>query len=135
MWAGFDAIEIIVKDPFCGFHPGLNSKVGADNGAKEVLTLLFWLIAGFIVVPFIMAALAVSFRPIRYIIHLLALISFYVTGSIITSAVYLNRIHETVLTTHVHHVLLNPWFLITGAYLGLYIPYRLLAGFWVRRQQ
>ncbi|MWV46819.1 transposase [Paenibacillus sp. HJL G12] len=96
--------------------------------------MLFWLIAGFIVVPLIMTALAVRSRTVRYIWHLLALVSFYTAGSIIAAAVYLNRTNETVFTTNVHDVLLNPWFLMTGAYLGLYIPYRLAAGFWIHRR-
>ncbi|MEC0372430.1 transposase [Paenibacillus chibensis] len=96
--------------------------------------MLFWLIAAFIVVPFPMTALAVRFRVVRYALHLLALVCYYTVGSIITAAVYSNRAHDTVFTTDVHNVLLNPWFLFTGAYLGLYIPYRLLAGFWLYRR-
>ncbi|MGG0171376.1 transposase [Paenibacillus dokdonensis] len=111
----------------------LNSQTGADNGLEEVLALLFLLIAGFIVVPFIMTALAIRSKLVRYVLHLVALLSFYTAGSIVTTVVYMNRTHETVFTTNVHDVLLNPWFLMTGAYLGLYIPYRLLAGFWVHR--
>lgn len=93
--------------------------------------MLIWLIAGFIVVPFVMAALAALSRTVRWIWHLLAVISFYISGSIAAAAVYRNIVHQTVLTTNVHDLLLNPWFLVSGSFLGLYIPYRMLAGLWV----
>lgn len=97
--------------------------------------MLFWLIAGFIAVPFVMAVLAALNRGFRWIWGLLALLSFYITGSIIAAEVYRNILHGTVLTTDVHHLLLNPWFLVAGAYLGLYVPYRMLAGLWVHMRR
>lgn len=44
------------------------------------------------------------------------------------SAWYIYRIlrDEQVFMTTVHGIFLNPWFLLTGAYLGLYMIYRLL---------
>lgn len=97
--------------------------------------MLFWLIAGFIAVPFVMAVLAALSHTVRWIWNLLGLLSFYISGSIITADVYRNIIHETVLTTDVHDLLLNPWFLGAGAFLGLYIPYRMLAGLWIHRKR
>ncbi|BFH60984.1 hypothetical protein [Paenibacillus azoreducens] len=95
--------------------------------------MLYLLIGGFIFVPFVMTVLAVWSRIARYTLHWLALLSFYMAGSIITAAVYRNIMLDTVLTTNIHNILMNPWFLAAGSYIGLYIPFRLLTGFWNSR--
>jgi len=99
-----------------------------------VLHLEIIMIAVFIAVPFIMLALAAYVRPIRLVFHALALLSFYSAGSVLALAVYRTVLHGTVLTTNVHTILMDPWLLFPGAYLGLYIPYRMLGGF-VKKNQ
>ncbi|GAB6991484.1 transposase [Paenibacillus pini] len=97
--------------------------------------MLFWIIASFIVIPFVMAFVSALSIIFRTIIHALALLSIYVSGSIVAAAIYRTRSHDTELTTDVHHVLLNPWFLFTGAYLGLYVPYLIMTRLWKEQNQ
>lgn len=84
------------------------------------------LVAAFIAVPFVMAGLAHRYRVLGTAFHLLAVLSFFVAGSLFTSVIYDVIKQGTELTTQVHAVFLYPSFRIAGAYAGLYIPYRLL---------
>ncbi|MGG3840347.1 transposase [Paenibacillus thiaminolyticus] len=84
------------------------------------------LIAAFIAVPFVMAGLAHRYRALATAFHLLAVLSFFVAGSIFASVIYDVIKQGTELTSQVHTVFLYPSFRIAGAYAGLYIPYRLL---------
>ncbi|GAF08707.1 hypothetical protein [Paenibacillus pini] len=45
--------------------------------------MLFWIIASFIVIPFVMAFVSALSIIFRTIIHALALLSIYVSGSIV----------------------------------------------------
>ncbi|CAI6083614.1 hypothetical protein PAECIP112173_03996 [Paenibacillus sp. JJ-100] len=81
-----------------------------------------------IIVPLVMAYAALRFKPIRWIFHVLAILSFYSAATVIASDVYATNAHMTTFTTEIHHFLLNGWFLIPAAYLGVYIPYML----WIR---
>ncbi len=92
------------------------------------------MLAALIIVPMLMLALAYYSRPIRNVLHALALLSFYCAGSVVAIAVYRTVQHDTTFTTDVHAILLNPWLLYPGAYLGLYVPYRILGGF-VKKNQ
>jgi len=96
--------------------------------------LAWFMIAGLIIVPMLMLALAYYSRPIRIVLHALALLSFYSAGSVVAIAVYRTVHHNTTFTTDVHEILLNPWLLYPGAYLGLYIPYRILGAFVTKNQ-
>ncbi|BFH15235.1 transposase [Paenibacillus melissococcoides] len=84
------------------------------------------LIAALIAVPFVMAWLAHRNRALATAFHLLALLSFFVAGSIFASVMYEVVKQGTQLTSQIHAVFLYRSFLIAGAYVGLYIPYRLL---------
>ncbi|MBG9793981.1 hypothetical protein ABD76_16300 [Paenibacillus dendritiformis] len=84
------------------------------------------LVAAFIAVPFVMAWLGHRYRMLGTAFHLLALLSFFVAGSIFASVMYEVVKEGTQLTSQIHAVFLYPSFLIAGAYVGLYIPYRLL---------
>lgn len=50
----------------------------------------------------------------------------YGFSTIIAFTVYDALIHDTVFMTTVHRILLNPLFVITGSYIGIYILYLLL---------
>jgi len=84
------------------------------------------LIAAFIAVPFVMAGLAHRNRALATALHLLAVLSFFVAGSIFAAVMYEVVKQGTQLTSQIHAVFLYPSFLIAGAYIGVYIPYRLL---------
>jgi hypothetical protein len=88
-----------------------------------------WIICSFIVLPFVMFLATNYVKPLRKVFHALAFLSFYSVGVVLAVAVYNTNSHGTTFTTNVHDILLNPWLLFPGAYLGLYIPYRMLLGF------
>lgn len=60
------------------------------------------------------------------IYDMLALVSFLIFGNIASLSIYKVIIEKTVFMTTIHGIFLNPIFLITGAYIGLYVLFRLL---------
>ncbi|WP_246147104.1 hypothetical protein [Bacillus massilioanorexius] len=56
----------------------------------------------------------------------MAFLSIIIFGSITSVSVYQIIKDQTVFMTNIHAILLNPFFLLTGAYLGLYITYQLI---------
>jgi hypothetical protein len=62
---------------------------------------------------------------IRFYFHLGALLSALIFGNISTFAIYDILKDETVFMTNIHAIFLNPIFLLTGAYLGIYLLYTL----------
>lgn len=59
--------------------------------------------------------------------RLLAYVAALVFGNISAIAIYEIIRDETVFMTNIHALFLNPYFLITGAYLGIFLLYSLLA--------
>lgn len=55
-----------------------------------------------------------------------AIISAIIFGDIAAVSVYQIIIDKTVFMTKIHAIFLNPFFLITGAYLGVYAVYMLI---------
>ncbi|MGO4529886.1 hypothetical protein AB4Z30_12480 [Paenibacillus sp. 2TAF8] len=76
-----------------------------------------------IIVPLAMTFIALRFRWATRLFHVLAILCFYSAATVIASDVYATNAHMTTFTTEIHHFLLNGWFLIPAAYLGVYIPY------------
>ncbi|HEX6592971.1 MAG TPA: transposase [Bacillota bacterium] len=64
-------------------------------------------------------------KPFRVLFNVLAIISFIIFGNISAIAIYYMLIDNAVFTTTIHGIFLNPFFLITGAYIGVYLIYRL----------
>jgi hypothetical protein len=62
----------------------------------------------------------------RLIFNLGAIIATLLFGNIASLSIYQIIKDNTVLMTNIHAVFLNPYFLIAGSYLGVYILYRLL---------
>lgn len=60
------------------------------------------------------------------IFNTIALISAVIFGNIAATSIYQVIIDNTIFMTEIHAIFLNPFFLITGAYLGVYIIYRLI---------
>ncbi|WP_139343295.1 transposase [Virgibacillus siamensis] len=85
-----------------------------------------FLVAGTIVVPFIMFLLQKVSSNYRLIFNIAAIISTLIFGTISSLSIYQIIKDNTVFMTEIHAVFLNPFFLVTGAYIGLYILYRLL---------
>lgn len=63
---------------------------------------------------------------LHVVFNVTALVSKLVFGNIAAVAVYRIIRDQTVFMTNIHAIFLNPSFLITGSYLGLYIIYQLL---------
>jgi hypothetical protein len=84
------------------------------------------LVIGILVVPFLLLFFESLWGKFRLILNIVAILSTMVFGMILSLAVYQVILDNKVLMTNIHAILLNPFFLITVSYLGLYILYRLL---------
>ncbi len=79
-----------------------------------------------ILLPIAMYVLQRFFKKIRILFHSIAIFSALIFGNIASLAIYEILKDQTVFMTNIHAIFLNPYFLITGGYLGIYILYRLL---------
>jgi DMSO reductase anchor subunit len=86
----------------------------------------FILIMGSIVAPILLFFLQKAKPGLRLILNLTAVLSAIVFGNISTLAIYEIIQDKTVFMTNIHAIFLNPLFLITGAFLGIYLIYRIL---------
>ncbi|MCU5377394.1 hypothetical protein OCA08_09615 [Bacillus cereus] len=79
-----------------------------------------------IVLSFIFYWLAKN-PTIRVALHISAYLALYVLGTIISINIYDVLIQDLVFMTSIHGILLNPFFLISGAYIGIYTLYLILS--------
>ncbi|MED0857515.1 hypothetical protein P4T44_24250, partial [Bacillus pseudomycoides] len=63
---------------------------------------------------------------IRAFLDICAYLSLYILGILITFNIYDVVLHGLVFMTTIHSILLNPLFLLTGAYVGVYSLYLLI---------
>ncbi|KGA96979.1 transposase [Alkalihalobacillus alcalophilus ATCC 27647 = CGMCC 1.3604] len=63
---------------------------------------------------------------LRLLFNLLAIVSALIFGNIASLSIHTILKDHTVFMTNIHSLFLNPFFLIFGGYLGVYILYRLL---------
>ncbi|PEA55408.1 hypothetical protein CON64_08445 [Bacillus pseudomycoides] len=66
---------------------------------------------------------------IRILLDLFAYVCLYGFGTIIAFSVYEVLRQQTVFMTTIHSILLNPLFLLTGSYIGIYVLYMILYKF------
>jgi len=78
------------------------------------------------VVPLIMVYMQSKWMPLRSLFNIVAIVTGLVFVNISASSVYKIIKDQTVFMTKIHAVFLNPFFLATGAYLGVFFLYRLL---------
>ncbi|HHT7239336.1 TPA: hypothetical protein ACTZ5V_004500 [Bacillus cereus] len=64
---------------------------------------------------------------IRIVLHIFAYLALYVLGTIISINIYDVLIQNLVFMTSIHGILLNPLFLLAGAYIGIYTLYLILS--------
>ncbi|MGF2714932.1 hypothetical protein ACQUY5_22075 [Bacillus cereus] len=64
---------------------------------------------------------------IRITLHIFAYLALYVLGTIISINIYDVLIQNLVFMTSIHGILLNPFFLLAGAYIGVYTLYLILS--------
>lgn len=84
------------------------------------------IIIGSVALPIIMLYLKYKSKKAQLLFNAISVISAVIFGNIAAISIYQIIVDDLVFMTTIHSVFLNPLFLITGAYLGLYIVYRLL---------
>ncbi|MGE8004025.1 transposase [Lysinibacillus sp. NPDC093216] len=84
------------------------------------------LVTSSIVVPSVMVYLQHKSDKFKMIFNIVAVISTIIFGSIASTTIYQIIVDDAVLMTTIHAIFLNPFFLVTGAYLGVFIIYRLM---------
>jgi hypothetical protein len=88
--------------------------------------LVFLIVAGSIIFPILMLLFSLKWRVAELVFNTLALLSALVFGNIAAASIYRILKNHTVFMTSIHAIFLNPAFLLTGAYLGIYVLYKLL---------
>lgn len=84
------------------------------------------LIISSVILPLVMFFLQLKIKTFRFIFNILALIATVIFGDIASTSIYQIILAQAVFMTTIHAIFLNPFFLLTGAYLGIYIIYRLI---------
>ncbi|MFJ7733658.1 transposase [Lysinibacillus sp. NPDC097231] len=62
----------------------------------------------------------------RFFFNVAAVVATIIFGCIAATSIYQVIADDAVFMTTIHAIFLNPFFLITGAYLGVFLIYRLL---------
>lgn len=83
-------------------------------------------VIGSIYFPIIMFYLQNKSKKFQIIFNSIAVLSAIISGNIASTSIYQILIDDAVFMTAIHGIFLNPFFLVTGAYLGVFIVYRLL---------
>ena len=76
--------------------------------------------------PIIMFYLQNKNMKFQITFNIIAVLSAIIFGNIASTSIFQILIDNSVFMTAIHGIFLNPFFLITGAYLGVFIVYRLL---------
>jgi len=84
------------------------------------------LVALSIVIPLLMYYIHHKQPKINMLYHLIALIAVITFGNIAALSIYQIINEKTVFTMDIHGLFLNPLFLLSGAYIGVYLLYQLL---------
>ncbi|OAB43686.1 transposase [Paenibacillus antarcticus] len=92
------------------------------------------IILGSILIPIAMFVVQKVWMKWRIYFNVVAVMSTVIFGEIAALAIYEILKDNTVFMTHIHAIFLNPLFLITGAYLGIYFLYRLMCLLYEERE-
>lgn len=84
------------------------------------------LITGSIILPILMYYFQRNSTLLNRIYNVCSLIALLVFGNISSLTIYKIIQENKVFMTDIHGVFLNPFFLLSGAYIGVYTLYRLL---------
>lgn len=99
----------------------MNSLPIAEGDAMKIAIIL-----SSVLFPLMMFFLQNMWIKFRFIFTAGAIISTLIFGNIASLSIYSILRDETVFMTNIHAVFLNPLFLATGGYIGIYILYRLI---------
>lgn len=91
------------------------------------------LVVSSIAFPILMLFLQNHRKIFRMIFNITTVISTLIFGNIAATSIYQILIDNAVFMTTIHGIFLNPYFLITGGYLGVFIIYRLMVLTWDER--
>ena len=83
------------------------------------------LVLGSVVAPIVMYSLYKK-KVFRITFNVLAILSALIFGNIASLSIHQIIVDDAVFMTTIHGIFLNPFFLISGAYLGVYLLYRLI---------
>lgn len=83
-----------------------------------------------IIVPLVMLLLQNKSKIARTAFNVLAVLATIIFGGIASTSIYQIIVDDAVFMTTIHAIFLNPLFLVTGAYIGVYMLYRLLLWTW-----
>ncbi|WP_078551523.1 transposase [Bacillus alkalicellulosilyticus] len=83
------------------------------------------LILGSVVIPALMVIIYIKWNKFGVVFDSAAILATLVFGNISAVAIHQILVDNTVFMTNIHALFLNPLFLLTGAYLGVYLLYRL----------
>lgn len=86
----------------------------------------FLLISLSIIIPLGMYALQLKWTVLRFLYNILAIICSLLFGNIASLAILEVIRNKTVYMTTIHAIFLNTAFLMTGAYLGVFLLYQLI---------
>ncbi|YAR63726.1 hypothetical protein ACUIAK_15550 [Bacillus cytotoxicus] len=81
------------------------------------------------IVPIVLSSVFLLFAThpkVRVFLDICAYLSLYILGILTAFNIYDVVLHDLVFMTTIHGILLNPLFLITGAYIGVYSLYLLI---------
>ncbi|PFZ01675.1 hypothetical protein COL60_28420 [Bacillus pseudomycoides] len=81
------------------------------------------------IIPIVLSCVFLLFAAhpkIRSFLDICAYLSLYILGILIAFNIYDVVLHGLVFMTTIHSILLNPLFLFTGAYVGVYSLYLLI---------
>lgn len=92
----------------------------------EVMELILIIMLSSLFMPIIMVFIRSKLSLAKNFFDTLALLATLIFGNIASIAIYQVIKDETVFMTNIHGLFLNPYFLLTGAYLGVYFLYVLL---------
>ncbi|AKO93245.1 hypothetical protein [Priestia filamentosa] len=84
------------------------------------------LILGSLIFPFIMLILQKKYTVLNFVFNVFAFVAILLFGDIVSLAIHDVLQEDLVFMTTIHAIFLNPFLLISGAYIGVYLLYRIL---------
>ncbi|RAS85092.1 transposase [Priestia endophytica] len=84
------------------------------------------LILGSLIFPFIMLILQKKYTMLNFVFNVFAFLALLLFGDIVSLAIHDVLQEGRVFMTTIHAILLNPFLLISGTYIGVYLLYRIL---------
>ncbi|MFJ5765532.1 transposase [Lysinibacillus sp. NPDC093210] len=88
------------------------------------------LVVSSIIVPVVMLLLQKKSNIVRLLFNILAVLTMLLFGGIASTSIYQIIVDNAVFMTTIHAIFLNPLFLVSGAYIGVFIIYRLMLLTW-----